>query len=100
MGYAELVNLTHCTGAADLDPPSTPERSINDVQIELMEVTNEIRSIELRMDFLRDQEWKLQNELRALQTPLSKRDPRNIENEKRFKENFVMAETLSDVFDI
>jgi len=85
----------------DLMPPTIPERTISDVQFDLIAVSNEIQSIEMRLEFLRDQEWKLQEELRSLQPPITQRSQRNIDHEREYIANFVMEEIgLKDIFDI
>lgn len=83
----------------DLNPPIIPERTQAVVQMELLAVTNEIRTIELRLEYLRDQKWNLQNELRSLQKAVN-RTQRNINNEIKYKSDFVMNEAFGDIIDV
>jgi hypothetical protein len=84
----------------DLDPPTLPERTASDVRMELLAITNEIQQLQLQLGRLKGKEFSLQKELQLLETSIFKRSQRNIDNERKYKEKFVMDEVLGDVIDI
>ena len=84
----------------DLDPLPLPERSLSVVYMELVNVANEIQTIEMRLDYLKSLQCDLQNELQSLQTSVTERSYRNIENEKKYKADFVFKEILGDVIEL
>jgi chromosome segregation ATPase len=83
----------------DLNPPVF-ERTVSDVQMELLAATNEIFQLEARLSFLRSRERDLDDELRSLQTCITKRSQRNVDTERNYKNEFVMRETLGDIIDV
>jgi len=83
----------------DLNPPVF-ERTASDVQMELIAVCNEIKQLETRLDYLRDRELDLGIELQTLQTSITKRSQRDIDQERQYVANFVISETLGDIIDL
>ena len=83
----------------DLNPPVF-ERTASDVQMELIAVCNEIKQLEARLDYLRDLELDLGIELQTLQTCITKRSQRDIDQERQYVANFVLNETLGDIIDL